>query len=699
MIEKKEYTCPMHPHLVQEDMGSCLICGMDLVELKDAQAEDLDLQKVQTRFWVALFFTVPVFFLNMIYSWPNSYISFALSAWLQAVLSTPVILFAGFSFFQKGWRSVCDFHLNMYTLISLGISSAYFYSWIAVLFPSLFPLALQINGRQVGLYFEAASLSTVLVVLLQLLELRARKKTGGAIRKLLSLSPTKATRVFEKGEEQKIPLSEVKIGDVLRVHPGEKIPVDGSIIEGRSIVDESMITGESIPVEKEKGSWVTGATVNGNGSFIMKAEKVGSDTLLSRVIQMVSQAQMSRAPIQKIVDRISRYFVPFVVGIALLTFLTWGVVSSWSHGILYAVSVLIIACPCALGLATPMSIMVGIGRGALEGIYFKNAEALETMAEVNTLVVDKTGTLTEGKIQVNQVISLSDKTEENILQMAASLETLSEHLLSLAILSKAKETGLSLLPVTEFQSFSGKGVIGKIDSQFIGVGNQKLMEDLEISLEPWMGKIKRLLLEGQTVMFVALNKNLIGMIAASDRIKSSTIEAIHLLHDDHLRIVMVTGDHLITAKSIGRILHIDEVEAGVSPEDKNLSVQNLQKSGAIVAMVGDGINDAPALSQANVGIAMGTGTDVAMESADITLLHGDLLGISRVRHLSIETVKNIRQNLIFAFVYNVIGIPLATGILIPWFGLSISPVLASAAMALSSVSVVWNALRLRHVSL
>ena len=590
----------------------------------------------------------------------------------------------------------------MFTLISLGVGAAYFYSLIAALFPSIFPLSFRPQGDQVALYFEAATVITVLVLLGQVLELRARAKTSNAIKQLLGLAPKTATVILENGQEQAVPIEGIKKGDNLRVRPGEKIPVDGVLIDGQSVIDESMITGESIPVEKVKGDKITGATLNGTGSFIMQAERVGIDTLLARIVHMVSEAQSSRAPIQKLVDTVSGYFVPAVVIIAIISFFTWGFFGpppSFAFGLITAVAVLIIACPCALGLATPMSIMVGVGKGALVGVLIKNAEALEVLAKVDTIVIDKTGTLTEGKIHLNQVFVLEEGREGTILQLSASLESLSEHPLSLAIVSKAKEKGLSLLQVQDFQSFTGKGVVGKVEGKIIAIGNQKLMSDQKIVLDSLALPAETLRNEGQTVLYVAMDGKAAGLLAASDVIKGTTSEAIQMLHHEKIRIVMLTGDNHITAISIGKALGIDEIEAEVLPEDKGKIVKKLQEQGHIVAMAGDGINDAPALAQAHVGIAMGTGTDVAIESAGITLVKGDLRGIVRARKLSIATVRNIHQNLLFAFIYNVLGIPIAAGILYPFFGLLLSPMIASVAMAFSSVSVVWNALRLNRQKL
>lgn len=673
---KTEYTCPMHPEIVRPVPGNCPICGMALEPKIPTSEENVELKAMTRRFWIGVILTLPILG--------------GVSAGLQAVLATPVVFWCGGPFFSRGWKSVVTRKLNMFTLISLGVGAAYFYSLAVVLFPSLFP------PNQSGVYFEAASVITVLVLLGQVLELRAREKTSHAIRALMDLAPKMATIVVE-GQEKAIPLEEVKKGDMLRVHPGEKVPVDGMITEGSSTIDESMVTGESIPVEKTSGDKVTGATLNGTGSFIMTAERVGSETLLARIVHMVSEAQSSKAPIQKLADTVSGYFVPAVVIVAIMTFIVWGFFvpeSSFTKGLINAVAVLIIACPCALGLATPMSIMVGVGRGAKAGILIKNAETLETMAKVDTIVVDKTGTLTEGKIELHHIYSLEP--EQKVLQWAASLEALSEHPLSLAIVDAAKKRGLPLLKVEEFLSVTGKGVRGKIEGVAIAIGNEKMMEDLKVSIESLASQVDGFRREGQTVLYVAMQGKAAGLLAASDVVKESTSEAIEMLHQENIRIILLTGDNARTAQAIGTPLRIDDIRAEVLPEDKGKIVKELQDKGHIVAMAGDGINDAPALAQADVGIAMGTGTDVAIESAGITLIKGDLRGIARARNLSIATLRNIRQNLVFAFIYNLLGVPIAAGILYPFFGVLLSPIIASAAMSLSSVSVIVNSLRLNR---
>ncbi len=690
----KEYTCPMHPQIVQPNPGSCPICGMNL-ELRigsNSEDKESELKKMNLRFWIGLFLTCSIIFLVLM----------DYATWIQAALATPVVLWCGWPFFVKGWNSIVTRHLNMFTLISLGVGAAYIYSLIAVFWPSIFPSSFRNESNEVDLYFEAASVITVLVILGQVLELKARIKTSQAIKKLLGLAPTTARLVLEDKTEKDIPLDKVKKGDILRVRPGEKVPTDGIILEGSSSIDESMITGEPFPMMKRVDDKVTGATLNDSGSFIMRAERVGSETLLARIVQMVSEAQRSRAPIQKLADTVSSYFVPAVVVVAILTFLIWGFFGpapSFSLGLVNAVAVLIIACPCALGLATPMSVMVGVGRGALSGLLIKNAEALETMAKVDTVVIDKTGTLTEGKPKLTEVISLSEKNENEILQIAASLEIASEHPLALPIVSAAKEKKLTLFQIDNFQSLRGKGLTGKLLQGEAVIGNQKLLIDLGIDFSLALEKSEDLLKKAQTVFYLALNRKTLGILAVADTIKGSTYEAIGMLHKDRIRIVMVTGDNKVTATAVGKTLGIDEIEAEILPEEKNRIIKRLQSEGYIVAMAGDGINDAPALAQANVGIAMGTGTDIAMESAGITLVKGDLRGIARAKRLSQLTLRNIKQNLWFAFIYNVLGVPIAAGVFFPAFGLLLSPVIASSAMAFSSVSVIANSLRLRKIKI
>lgn len=692
----------MHPQVIRNTPGNCPICGMAL-EAKITSADDKEsseLKDMTKRFWICLILSIPIIFLAGLEHFPNffSFISRTVNIKYQALLTTPVVLWGSYPFFVRGWISILNRKLNMFTLIALGVGTAYLYSLIATFATSIFPVSIQ---NHLSVYFEAASVITTLVLLGQVLELRARYKTGHAIKALLDLSPKTASLVLEDNTEKTIPLEKIKHGDKLRVRPGEKIPVDGIILEGSSIVDQSMVTGESLPVEKKVKDKVIGATINGTGSFIMVAEKVGKETLLARIVQMVSEAQRSRAPIQQLADKVASYFVPSVVIIAIITFIVWYLVGpepAITYSIVNAVAVLIIACPCALGLATPMSIMVGVGKGALNGILIKNGEALQELSRIDTVIVDKTGTLTEGKIRLNTIIAL-DLTEDNLLQLAASLEAYSEHPLSLAIISKAQEKGLHLDKVEDFKSLSGKGVTGELNGKLIAIGNKKMMTDFEIDISVLLEKANGLEKEGQTVVYVAINKKLTGLLAASDTIKDSTFEAIEMLHKQGIQIVMVTGDNQLTANAIGKKLGIDAIKAEVLPEEKNKIIKQFQSEGHIVAMAGDGINDAPALAQANVGIAMGTGTDAAIESAPITLVKGDLRGIAKARTLSMATMHNIRQNLWFAFIYNALGVPIAAGILYPFFGLLLSPIIASAAMSFSSVSVVWNALRLRRTKL
>ena len=618
------------------------------------------------------------------------------------LLATPVVLWAGWFFFERGWASIVNRSLNMFTLIALGTGTAYVYSVIAVLFPQIFPDSFRVMGGGVPVYFEAAAAITTLVLLGQVLELRARSRTSTAIRSLLKLSPKSARLVRADGTEIDVPVEHIAVGDLLRVRPGEKVPADGVISEGESSVDESLMTGEAIPVEKSAGARVIGGTVNGTGTFIMRVDRVGSETLLSQIVRMVSEAQRSRAPVQKLVDRVSGYFVPAVILVAVITFIAWAIYGPeprMAHALLNAVAVLIIACPCALGLATPMAIMVGTGRGALAGILVKNAEALEILEKVDTLVVDKTGTLTEGRPRVVSVIPAAGWNEKQVLRCAATLERGSEHPLAGAILAGAKERGIDLGNLTDFQSRTGKGVTGKVDGRSAALGNRALFAESNLSIGKLEEPAKSLEADGQTVMFVAADGTIVGIIGVTDPVKSTTPEALAKLHRDGIRIIMLTGDSRATAESVARKLGIDQVHAEILPGQKSEIVKQFQANGHIVAMAGDGVNDAPALSQANVGIAMGTGTDVAMESAGITLLRGDLLGLARARTLSRATMRNIRQNLFFAFVYNSMGVPIAAGVLYPHFGLLLSPIFASAAMTFSSVSVITNALRLRKIQL
>ena len=701
-----EYTCPMHPEIVQDGPGACPICGMALeprtVTLDEAP--NVELVDMTRRMWIAAALTVPVFVLAMgdmvLGMGLGGRIDPRISNWVGLVCATPVVLWAGWPFFVRGWASIQNRHANMFTLIALGVGAAYVFSVAATLVPGLFPAGFRVHGV-VEPYFDTAAVITVLVLLGQVMELRARGQTSLAIRSLLGMAP-KTARVIRDGTETDIPLPHVQVGDLLRVRPGEKIPVDGVVIEGRSSVDESMVSGEPIPVEKEAGSRTTGGTVNGTGSLIMRAERVGNDTLLAQIVRMVSEAQRTRAPIQRLADVIAGYFVPAVVLIAIAAFVAWAI---WGpepqlvFALLSAVAVLIIACPCALGLATPMAIMVGTGRGAGAGVLIKNAESLERLEKVDTLVVDKTGTLTEGKPKLAHVSAMAPFTDQDVLRYAAALEQASEHPLAAAVVAAAKERGLQIPSATDFDAPTGRGVTGSVDGHRVLLGNQRLMQENGIDTSGMGQRAEQQRSEGQTVMFLAIDGRPAGTIGAADPIKASTAEAIQLLHADGLRIVMLTGDNTVTAQAVAARLKIDEVIADVQPEQKRDAIQRLQSEGRIVAMAGDGINDAPALAAASVGIAMGTGTDVAIESAGITLVQGDLRAIVRARRLSRATMRNIRQNLFLAFVYNAVGVPVAAGILYPITGWLISPIWASAAMTLSSVSVILNALRLRRVEL
>jgi Cu+-exporting ATPase len=703
-----DYTCPMHPEIVRDAPGSCPICGMALeprtTSIDDEQNPEL--ASMTRRFWISVGLTIPVLVLGMSDLIPGQpfqhWLGMRAIAWLELLLATPVVLWAGGPFFERGWASLVDRSLNMFTLIALGTGTAYVYSVIAVLFPDIFPPSFRDMSGGVPVYFEAAAAITTLVLLGQVLELRARSRTSTAIRSLLKLSPKTARLVRADGTEIDVPLEHIAVGDQLRVRPGEKVPVDGVIIDGNSSIDESIMTGEPIPVEKNAGSGVIGSSVNGTGTFVMRAERVGSDTLLAQIVRMVSEAQRSRAPVQKLADRVASFFVPAVVLIALAAFAIWATVGpapKMAHALLNAVAVLIIACPCALGLATPMAIMVGTGRGALAGILVRNAEALEILEKVDTLVVDKTGTLTEGRPRVTSITPAAGSSDLQLLRMAATLERGSEHPLAAAILDALSERHLEPGALADFHSRTGKGVTGVVDGKKSALGNRALFADLGIDLAALDERAKSLEAEGQTVMFVSSDGKAAGIIGVADPLKSSAPEAIERLHREGIRIVMLTGDNRATAETVARKLGIEEVHAEVLPGDKAEIVKRLQSEGGIVAMAGDGINDAPALTQANVGIAMATGTDIAMESAGITLLRGDLRGVARARTLSRATMRNIRQNLFFAFAYNSLGVPIAAGVLYPFFGLQLSPILASAAMTFSSVSVIANALRLRHLKL
>ncbi len=708
LSSSNSYTCPMHPQIVRPGPGSCPICGMAL-EPRTATAEEEEnpeLASMSRRFWVSAALGLPVFLLGMSDLLPGQPIQHLLSmraiSWIEFVLAAPVVLWGGWPFFERAWDSLVNRSPNMFTLIALGTGTAFLYSVAALLFPGIFPDSFRTSGGDVPTYFEAAAVITALVLLGQVLELRARSRTSSAIRALLRLAPKTARIVRAGGIEEDIPIENVTVGETLRVRPGERIPVDGVISEGSSSVDEAMITGEPIPAEKSAGSRVTGGTVNGTGSFLMRAERVGAETVLAQIVRMVSEAQRSRAPIQRLADVVASYFVPAVVAVAALSFVAWAVWGPsprFAHGLVNAVAVLIIACPCALGLATPMAIMVGTGRGATAGVLIKNAEALETLEKVDTLVVDKTGTLTEGRPRVTKVMPAAGMTEDGVLRLAASLERGSEHPLAAAILDAATGRKIALPDVHDFRAIAGKGVTGIIEGKPLALGNAALLVDLGIASPEWSEKAEALRREGSTVMFVVADRSLAGIISVADPIKASTPEAIESLHREGIRIVMLTGDSGTTADAVAKRLNIDQVFSEILPAQKAEIVSRLKSEGHSVAMAGDGINDAPALAAADVGIAMGTGSDVAIESAGITLVKGDLRGIVRARNLSRATMRNIRQNLFFAFVYNILGVPIAAGALYPFFGLLLSPIIASAAMTFSSVSVIANALRLRHVDL
>jgi P-type Cu+ transporter len=710
-VDKREqtnviYTCPMHPQIEQDHPGNCPICGMALepkTPVAGGEEDTTELRDMTQRFWISAVLSVPVFLLAMAHLFPNApgWVMTDLSRWIQFVLSTPVVLWGGWPFFIRGWQSIRNRSPNMFTLIAMGVGVAYFYSAVVMLLPQLFPPSFQQHGK-IGIYFESAAIITVLVLLGQVLELRARSRTGSAIRALLDLAPQKA-RVLRGDKESEVPLDQVQAGDQLRVRPGEKIPVDGKVIDGTTSIDESMITGESMPVEKAAGDKVTGGTVNQTGSFMMMAERVGGETVLSRIVEMVAQAQRSRAPIQGLADKVSSWFVPAVIVISIVTFIIWATLGPeprFAHAIVNAVAVLIIACPCALGLATPISIMVGVGRGATEGVLIKSAEAIERLEKINTIVVDKTGTLTEGKPRLTKIISPNAISEEQLLAAAASIEQQSEHPLAASVVRGAQERGIKLMKAADFESVTGGGVRGKADGREVLVGKPRFLQSRGVrDIEPLEAAATELQKQGQTAIFVAIDGRAAGILAVADPVKDSSVEAMGHLHRLGLKIIMMTGDNERTAKAVSEKLGIDEVEAGVEPQTKNERVRQLREQGRIVAMAGDGINDAPALAEADVGIAMGTGTDVAMESAGITLVKGDLRGIEKAIQLSRAMMRNIRQNLFFAFIYNALGIPIAAGALYPFFGWLLSPIIAGAAMSLSSVSVIANALRLRATKL
>ncbi|MGB7257897.1 MAG: heavy metal translocating P-type ATPase [Pseudolabrys sp.] len=704
VVEGAIYTCPMHPEIQQQGPGSCPICGMALEpEMPTAEAgPNPELADMTRRFWIGLALAVPVIALDMSAHVGVHWIEPALSNWIQFGFATPVVLWAGWPFFVRGWQSLVTRNLNMFTLIAMGTGVAYVYSAVATIAPGVFPDAFRGHGGAVPVYFEAASMITVLVLIGQVLELRARAAISGAIRALLDLAPKTARRVTDSGDDEDVPLDTIHAGDRLRVRPGDKVPVDGVVLEGRSSLDESMVTGESMPVSKSEGARVIGGTLNASGSFVMRAEKVGRDTLLAQIVQMVASAQRSRAPIQRLADQVASWFVPTVIAVAVLAFAAWatyGPEPRLTYGLVAAVSVLIIACPCALGLATPMSIMVGVGRGAQLGVLIKNAEALERMEKIDTIVIDKTGTLTEGKPKVVAISPAPGFDEAEVLRLAASVERSSEHPLAAAIVNAAKEKNIELAQVRGFDGPAGKGVIGMIEKRRVVIGNDDFLAELGIGTAPLGAPADKFRRDGATAIFLAIDGKTAGLIAIADPVKATTPEALKKLAAEKICVVMLTGDNKITAQAVAKRLGITDVEAEVLPDQKSAKVEQLRREGRVVAMAGDGVNDAPALATADVGIAMGTGSDVAVESAGITLLKGDLMGIAQARALSAATMRNIRQNLFFAFIYNAAGVPIAAGVLYPVFGLLLSPVIAAAAMALSSVSVVGNALRLRKIRL
>lgn len=706
----RQYTCPMHPEIIEDGPGSCPKCGMALepmtVKIEDDE-ENQEYDDMRKRLVFAAIFTIPLVIIAMRDMLPGGHLIENLASartlgWIEFVLATPVVFWAGSVFMVRAGQSLQKKSLNMFTLIGLGVSVAYLYSLVAVLVPDIFPAAMRGLDGAIGVYFEAAAVIVTLVLFGQVLELKARGQTGAAIKALLGLAPKTARKIDENGEETDISLEQVQVGDLLRIRPGEKVPVDGIVTNGSSLVDESMISGEPLPSKKQKGDKMIGATVNGSGTLTIRAEKVGSDTVLAQIVQMVAEAQRSRAPIQKLVDVVAGYFVPAVIASSLVAFIVWysvGPEPKLAYALIVAVSVLIIACPCALGLATPMSIMVATGKGARMGVLFKNAEAIETMRKIDTLVIDKTGTLTLGQPQLTDVVTTNDISEEKLLFFAASLEKVSEHPLAAAIVAKAGERQIKPAEVNGFQSHTGKGVSGTVEGVTVTLGNLKLLDEFDIDTSSHSDRAKEMRMDGQTVMFVGVDGKFSGLLAVSDPIKENTPSAIEQLHKEGLRLVMLTGDNRATAEAVAGKLHIDEVVAEVLPDEKAEVIKKYQEDGRMVAMAGDGINDAPALAQAHVGIAMGTGTDVAMESAGVTLVKGDLTGIVRARKLSNATMKNIRQNLFFAFIYNSLGVPVAAGILYPFFGILLSPIIAAAAMSFSSVSVIGNALRLRQMKL
>jgi P-type Cu+ transporter len=703
-----KYTCPMHPEIVRDRPGSCPICGMALEPMTvSADAEvDPELADMSRRLWICALLTLPLLVLSMAEMvpglvWPGVLSGRAL-VWIQLVLAAPVVVWGGLPFFERGWSSVVHRSLNMFTLIALGTGTAFVYSMMAALFPGIFPASFRDHHGEVGVYFEPAAVIVTLVLLGQVLELRARHQTGGAIRALLGLAPKTARRLSDDGHEHDVALDQVVPGDKLRVRPGEKIPVDGIVVEGQSTVDESMISGEPIPVLKAPVDQVIGGTVNGTGGLVIRAERVGSETVLAQIVRMVSEARRTRAPIQRLADVVSGYFVPLVVLVAVITFICWslfGPEPRMAYALVNAVAVLIVACPCALGLATPMSIMVGTGRGAGAGVLIKNAEALEILERVDTLVVDKTGTLTEGKPQLVSILPAPGQDESELLRLAASLEQGSEHPLAAAITTSARNKGLALTAAVAFQSQTGRGATGKVDGRTVAIGSESLLAQIGVEFGDLVSRSEGLRRDGQTVVFVVIDGRPAGLLGIADPIKESAPDAVEDLRHEGMRVIMLTGDNRTTAEAVARKLKVDEIRAEVLPDQKAAEIKRLQAEGRVVAMAGDGINDAPALAQADVGIAMGTGTDVAMESAGVTLVKGDLRGIVRARRLSRATMSNIRQNLAFAFLYNALGVPIAAGVLYPWFGILLSPMIASLAMTFSSVSVILNALRLRKLRL
>lgn len=698
-----QYTCPMHPEIIQDHAGSCPKCGMALEPIMvEVVEENSELNDMTRRFWISFVLAFPVFIVAMFSDLFSQFLPLRSIQWFQFILATPVVFWGGWSFFVRGWQSIQTWNLNMFTLIAIGVGTAWSYSVVALFSPELFPPLMQTKTGLVHVYFEAAAVITTLVLLGQVLELRARSKTNSAIKTLLNLAPKMATLIDAQGNEKKITLEEVQVGDLLRIKPGEKIPVDGVVMEGQSNIDESMITGEPLFVSKKVDDTLIGATLNSNGGLVMKANKVGSDTMLAQIVQMVATASRSQAPIQRLADKVSSYFVPAVVVSALLAFLawwTWGPEPSLSYAIVAAVAVLIIACPCALGLATPISIMVATGRAALAGILIKNAQTLEMMEKVTTLVVDKTGTLTEGKPVVTFIKVLGDLDKAEVLKYAASLEQVSEHPLADAVVQKAKDEKISLTEVIDFKSLTGKGIEGQIHGKKVSIGSERFLESMGVSTSSIIAEVNELREKGKTVVFIAIESELSAILAIEDPIKQTSKDAIQTLQSEGLIVVMLSGDNEKTANAVARELNIHKVYANVLPKDKLKVIKDLQGDGAIIAMAGDGINDAPALAQADVGIAMGTGTDVAIESAGITLIKGDLQGIVKVRRLSLATIKNIKQNLFFAFVYNSVGVPIAAGVLYPFFGMLLSPMIAATAMSFSSVSVIVNALRLKKVEI